>query len=102
MSQPFYTISWAELGFRQVVIEVEKLSVAERNRGFYAIDFSPDRLEIACRTSRISDSQKTCDMSDDPQLPLLVSVSPSSAKLKTCVFGYQDNQNNDKKFVHIS
>ena len=51
-----------------MVYEFEKLSVAERKRPFYEIDFSPDRLEILYETLKILAGEKTCDMSDVSQV----------------------------------
>jgi len=55
---------WRNWGFRNVVYKVEKLSVAERKRPFFEIDFSPDRPEIHRENLKISSTSKTCDMSD--------------------------------------
>ena len=65
-----------------MVEKVEKLSVAERKRSFYKIDFSPDCLGVPCESLKISARQKTCDMSDDPRLPLIADTAKVPCILK--------------------
>jgi hypothetical protein len=59
---------------------------AEERIPIFFFKSPPLRVVISSDKTKISSTSKTCDMSDDPQLSLLVSVSPSSAKLQNLCF----------------